>query len=1019
MGSKFFCLLKSLHIFIQCFVTLFSLYFIIACESNDTEIKKDPSPKSFNTVSISGIVTSAVKQENKIGLASTIIPAQETCNPIQSIYGLAGPISDERIQISIGGQTVLTDKNGGYTVQYLPIPTNKQLVITFSHLDNKYALFQRTITVAPNKNYSVSPVLDLITTNALIPQYGNVVVNDSDSKILLSLQFPIQMQGQNITTYFGDPTLNGYFTFPGDYLGVNTTKISKEKKNSSLVSLVGIVFTEIKVENFGQLPAPAVVKLRLPEKYQNGTFVNPITQKAYQDGDTIPWWSYNETEALWEREDAYPNNSNKFDAEVLLADGLLYAVAEITHLSYWSAAVPIERSLLNVKVVDTNNNPIPNIEIIAKGVSYTNTSKPVYTDSTGWARNIVVKRTIDSLRRQEETVQVIARLGSVNFIYDVTDANEGDVTNDYVFTPSIPENQSSISLTNTIQIALLGKIIGQILYQGTTLPVANQKVYTSFGGVAETNSNGEYEINVPIGADFYLFVLGVDSRLVRVDDTTPIEVNFEIPNRAPVITTFTRNPIGTVLPGTIVNFYVTAVDPDNDPINFEWLYNNVPSREEFVSGQYVWTAPAGNGNATITVKANDNQGNTTSKEMMIPWSDGTTSTSLKMTFTDNQGQPIPNVYAMLYLNDNKTIERYIQSDANGVANFGNIGRDHATFGWAYSFIDALGRTNRGIAIAVESRVGEARVALPYNPAAATKSINVTLNNVPATSNNSILFPFKLVKTFPSAINTFSSVLVTPQHLQKDSKLTLFAGTLNLLTPQKYGFLIDQNINSKLDFSIAMDRIPSAIAWTCSQPVDSVSITGVRKRVKDYIIGGWKGSAQNSGNAYYFNTFPTDYTILASGINSSLSGVTKCFANRKYLSTLPSNVVLPSPPDYNFTSFIYDPSLKKFSWALTGNTERDAHCLVFSRTGGGIGLMWQVLIPPTKSSWELPQIPFEIENWLDTTQLFNYKEIQVENWDIFPGSSGYEDLIQAYINSQDPELISNDHDIGYLTIQSYP
>ena len=98
--------------------------------------------------------------------------------------------------------------------------------------------------------------------------------------------------------------------------------------------------------------------------------------------------------------------------------------------------------------------------------------------------------------------------------------------------------------------------------------------------------------------------MGIPTSGTVSTQTVPVEVS--VSNQAPVIGSFTADPISVFLSNTS-NLTAVAADPDGDPITFSWT-TNFGTVTPGAPGQAVFLAPAVPGMATITVTVTDDSG---------------------------------------------------------------------------------------------------------------------------------------------------------------------------------------------------------------------------------------------------------------------------------------------------------------------------------------------------------------------------------------------------------------------------
>lgn len=475
--------------------------------------------------------------------------------PQQSQVTVAGVVSGSGglidVTVSSGGKSATTDVNGYYELADIPVPANGSVVLTYEK--EGYATFQRSLPVADGETYAVAASLLQYHHNETMDaaQNNNLIIADPENvsgHSLAEISFPagsVASSGNvTVEVAVGDPTTEaGRPTFPGDYMAASTLGGDVD------TPLESVVFTEITVTDANgteltQLNEPATVTVRLPDALQS----------QYSAGDTVPWWSYDEITATWVREDADPTTTPLDDARVidLNGDGVLYARAKVLHFSWWNVDVPMdEHACLCVTVQDENGAPRAGAQLIAEGVSYNGMSRPARTDTNGRAC-VTVKRSTASIT---ERIKLYSESGNLKFYYDVTNANEGDVDSNEIFTPTmqgstIRNTGQCVDLANTIEQRFDGVVNGTVTKEGSGNPVAGFTILSNFGPTATTNDQGEYSIDVPVGVPVSLFAVGLVSKTVTVASAdTPVIVDFVVPNRVPVITQFTNVPEGVVTSG--------------------------------------------------------------------------------------------------------------------------------------------------------------------------------------------------------------------------------------------------------------------------------------------------------------------------------------------------------------------------------------------------------------------------------------------------------------------------------------
>ena len=652
------------------------------------------------------------------------------------------------------------------------------------------------------------------------------------------------------------------------------------------VGLVSMAFFEAKFTGDDEagakptsLKTPAKVQMLLPKGYQDGKLNNPATGKAYEVGDTIEWWSYDTDMAMWVQEDADPWTP-EMDLGTIIEnpdDGKLYVEAWVTHFSWWNADYPQEFAYFCVRVVDGDGNPLENVQVFARGVTYMNTSRGVRTDKDGWAKGIVVKKSAPDAPR--ERAQVYAMAGNVEFLYDVTAPGEGVVASDDLYTPfdedecERADKRPSIKLDNTIVVAFEGTVKGTVTNDaGKTLAGVN--VYSSTGGVATTNAGGEYSLKVPVGADVMIYVAGVEGKNATVADKgTPVVVDFKVPNRPPVITKFSRTPEGQIPSGGVVTFTGEAIDPEGGAVTYKWTATAGTLATD-TNPTSIWTAPSTfQGSEQVTLTATDADGKQSQMTVPVLWGPLPRPGRLIVTLVDD-GNPVAGAPVVLH-KANGDVEREIRTNALGKADFGEIGRDKATISYGVETTNVYypdtpyEQTSKtrsirtvvdGPAAAIivdhDMEFGEDGDAIPAGVAASAfidgdtplyrVGVGVDLDDIPS-GGHALVQPLNVyfynnpaVFTSTPAAVVSADVNVYAEQIQSDGKMTLLGlvgnyNEANQYSLQKWGVLYDQEPVSGDLYTMPFDRNPVAMTWTANRAVNMFSLMANRKDV-DYRMG---------------------------------------------------------------------------------------------------------------------------------------------------------------------------------------
>nr|MDJ0806203.1 hypothetical protein [Gammaproteobacteria bacterium] len=941
--------------------------------------------------------------------------------------------------------TGTSDDNGFYLIEDVPVPSDGQLVLTYEKVG--YATYQRSIPVAGGETYSVAASLmpfHFIEENIDVTVEQNLDILDPADPAgdpLAEMVFPPNSMGDSgevmVSVGVGDPTTEeGAAVFPGDYMAATTEDGEPD------TPLESIVFTEVTItddqgKEITNLAEPATLSVRLPDELQ----------LKYSAGDSIPWWSYDETNASWIREDADPSTPDVIDDALIIdlnGDGVLYAQGKVTHMSWWNVDEPIDQhSCVCTTVLGDDGNPLANQMLTAEGVTYNGVSQPASTDSQGFAC-VTVKRSTDTVT---ERIKLYVDFGGLRFHYDVIDPTEGDVVNNEIFTPTIEGSTvyntgECVTLANNITAAFDGEINGTVINEGTGLPAPDFTIYSSFGESATTNANGEYVMSAPVGVPVSLYAIGLVSQTVTVlDAATPLTVNFVIPNQPPVIESLTRVPEeGAVENGQTVALAVTATDPEGGSLSYAWSAN-AGSLDNTNSTSVNWTAPAsGYGTATISVTVTDAIGDQASQSIAIVYGDVTSGTSLSFTIKDNvqSDQPVSGVTVALYDTDNTTILRTETSDANGIVDFGDVGRTRVSFTIVYGhdqFITSLTLPYGIIRTYIDVPTAEGIVYYTqdstlmlldyyaslyadldyllyyyyleylfdswlYSPIG-TAEISLNSDQVIDGAYLTRVLPVSSYWYYWYTDYTVSTDVYATD-LQQDDRLTLLAMTHdaqgNLL---KWGMLEDQGYTDGAAYTVNLSQDPVGLGWTTTPETELqyFEALGFRQGVEYYLAReSLSQSPSSSGLLPVAMSFPADnYWV---GGETDVSTVMSLSTAKAY-TTLPQSVDLPIP-DYSFSSVTLDGTNQTLSWTLSGTSSRDL--ISIDSLGYSQDLTtyveWQIVMPPGSTSLRLMELPAPADAWTSTSLLLGYTfyaNLSVMDWDLV---DGYDEVWGFFLSGGD-------------------
>ncbi len=598
----------------------------------------------------------------------------------------SGPLPG--VTVSAGAASTETGAEGFFLLENVAAGADGRVVVTFEKAG--YARTQKAAQVAGRQVVDVpATLLPHTVSESVDPGVAQDLQGfNGASEMIVRFVLPadalVGAAPGNVTVSltYGDPSTEfGIDAFPGEFLA------APAQGELASIPIESVVFADIVIVDsqgteITEFSTPAEILLRLPDDFQSGgtradTFVPGDPEKGW-----IPWWTYDEVNSSWYRDDANPEELGIQDAQVLDIGGALYSRARLTHLTPFNVDVPIPTSCLEVQVVDPDGNTLPGITVRARGTTYSMVDSKT-TDDNGLVQ-LLVKRS-DPLPPPERAV-VTAYYGSLRYPYDVVDEAEGRVDTDQIFTP--PQLPVCQPLKQPIEMTIVGTIRGTVLH-------GDEPVDTAVYLLGSTTANrtdpatGEYRIEgVPLDREVFLKVEGAAVASARVMDPRIEEVvNFSV-NEGPAVSSMVRTPEGSpVAPGTTVLFSITADDPDGDEFTVSWAATDgspLTQVEGPVSGAvesvFEWVAPASPQTVSISVAVEDSLGAITRRSMDVVVGGGTGG-RLTVTVRDDpvSNQVVPGSRVVLYESDNVTVADHKLTDpATGVADFGVLDRDRVT-----------------------------------------------------------------------------------------------------------------------------------------------------------------------------------------------------------------------------------------------------------------------------------------------------------------------------------------------------
>jgi len=902
--------------------------------------------------------------------------------PEPVVIKLSGRVVDQTgladVTVSTLGMETVTDSNGFYELKGLDVSDLEKIHISFQK--DGYTDNQKIIPIgAARLSYGVNAVLNpyhfvawLDASSDTTETIGIADPIDAANKNLVQVSFPsgaIPATGQiKISITRGDPTGDdGRDIFPGDFTATQTSGGAIDTFIES-VAFTEITLNDIDGNEITTLNEPASVTLKLPDALQGD----------YTHGDTIPWWSYDEENAVWVREDADPATPELDDSLIVNVDGLLYAQAKVSHFSWWNVDKPItEHACMCAEVENEDSNPVEFVNVSANGVTYNAASSKRSTDNKGIAC-VTVKRSANSEDR--ETVKMQADYGGRKFNYNASDESEGETGSPVVKTPTeegsmIIDNPGvCLVLKNRIKIAFDGVINGSVK-DSSDNPKANFTFSTDMGEEITTNGSGQFSYKAPSGSPVTFFKAGLFSEIGMAPDTeTPGQLDIVLPNSKPWLQKFKRSRKGNLDNNQTVSFSALAVDPEGEDLTYDWQIDGgfSLSVDEDTKGASFTTPASGGGAAMITLSITDAKGGVTVETQVLSWGESLgSSNTLNLLFLENNENNTAVSGVIAYLHDaGGNVINTVSSDENGFAYIGDVGASTATFSVLYktSNMDCSTALTDYMQTFVNMPVGNIVYYLDSFVKAAPRSerttlcsysnvatYDVSLSNVDTVNPTGVKLMPKGAYIYPlsgTGTETFSTQTLNTSHLNDDGLFDMlayaYAGNGSIWG---YDYLVDQIVEQDGSYSYDLDLSRTAVDVPWSKPN---SISGP----KLYFMANRKGlshtlfssqSYNTSGNISAPSEFPADEYV----VEFSKTTIPGYYGKQSYKS-LPAFINIPEPvvgvDNGQFNS-------DTFSWTSSNNA--DMSFISMNLNCGVRGLTWNVWLSGDTTSWDMITPPTDI------------------------------------------------------------
>lgn len=536
----------------------------------------------------------------------------------------ASQYAKRRAQMSSGGQsyqaadspriseTLTTDDKGFFDLDEVELREGYQYIISWEK--DGHSGSTRRVTFTGDDEISLGSLIAQKADTTILESVesdSTTITDTTSSGDSTSVEIPagsLQQSGNSVTgdvessITASDPTTDtGQEAFPGDYQAASAESATPDTSLES-VAYLDVDLTDDEGNPIRNIDSdsPVTIYQKPPERFSN-----------LQPGDTVPWWSFDENQGVWVKEDAFPNDDSRKNAEVVNRDGDTVLKAKVTHFSSWNYDVPVPPpACFEVRVEDPQGNPLEGVTVRTQGVTYSNRFT-VHTNESGTAY-VPVKRdedTSDSIPR----ATLSAKIGDKriyfddpgqSFLVDQQEANEDiDITNydgwednpadsaPILETPDqacassanardLDQRQSNAFelapvIQRDTQVTVSGKLVSNSDAADT---LTNFEVNTLSGNETVTNESGIFELQVFSNSRMTLFTGLGYSEDFNVGESDMDVGTIQIPNQRPNISSLTEENVNVDRDGN-VSLNVNADDPEGANLTYDWSIASTTSSD--------------------------------------------------------------------------------------------------------------------------------------------------------------------------------------------------------------------------------------------------------------------------------------------------------------------------------------------------------------------------------------------------------------------------------------------------------
>jgi hypothetical protein len=304
------------------------------------------------------------------------------------------------------------------------------------------------------------------------------------------------------------------------------------------------------LETFGmlhvELTGSAGEKLNLANGHTAEISLDIDASQLGTSPTTIPLWSFDEANGIWEEEGTATRVGNKY-------------IGTVSHFSWWNCDAPFPQCNLTVTVNNSANLPISNVKVAIRRPSQTYAVTGI-TNTSGQVTGIIPAN--ESL-----TIQILDFCGNIIFTTTAGPFSVGSSN-------TLPTVTLSNSVISTVTINGSLRTCSDSNVTNGTVQLNNTSSTDYFGSIIQNVTNGSFSFVTNIcGTSQQFELLGVDYTNLQI--TNPILFSAT----APVTN------IGVITTCTSTNEFITY-QVDNNPVNT--LITGISCNYETAQGNYLY-----------------------------------------------------------------------------------------------------------------------------------------------------------------------------------------------------------------------------------------------------------------------------------------------------------------------------------------------------------------------------------------------------------------------------------------------